>query len=308
MLGDRLLDLRRRPEALVSYRRAIELDPDNVAGHTGLSSALSWLGRDEEALAAAERAVQGAPDDSGARVARGYAYAHLARFEEALAEADHRTETSDEDRGQRELRAWVEARRGRHDVALPLIEELITEDAHSPHCWRWYATSLAVIGQSARAQTAIARAIALGGQEPRLELVQARVHLASHDYAGAESAALLSLQLAPDLMIESWVIAGALARHRGEEEVANSCFRSAISCDRASTVHTKFEFAERKALGLLGLGASGEAVRYLSSQLDEHRPGDVSLLRLPGSPFQTLMEDSADAKKVSDLIGALRSQ
>jgi predicted O-linked N-acetylglucosamine transferase (SPINDLY family) len=53
-------------EALASYRRALELQPDNPAAHVNLGNALRSQARLDEALAACRSALRLRPDDAGA--------------------------------------------------------------------------------------------------------------------------------------------------------------------------------------------------------------------------------------------------
>ncbi len=58
VLGNSLMDRQKPSEAADSYRRALALDPDDSAGHTGLGTALAEIGNEEGALTeflAAER-------------------------------------------------------------------------------------------------------------------------------------------------------------------------------------------------------------------------------------------------------------
>jgi tetratricopeptide (TPR) repeat protein len=82
--GDALRQLGRFEEALASFERSLELDPEDVEGHFGRGVALQFLGRLEEALAAYERALGIAPALAEAHYNCGIALQELRRFERAL--------------------------------------------------------------------------------------------------------------------------------------------------------------------------------------------------------------------------------
>jgi Flp pilus assembly protein TadD len=83
-LGVCLRRLGRPGAALVSYRRALALAPDEAAIHTSLGNALRDLGRYEESLAAHGRAVELAPGDATVRYNYALALRDTRAFEDAL--------------------------------------------------------------------------------------------------------------------------------------------------------------------------------------------------------------------------------
>jgi len=61
-LGDILAQQGRLPEAIVQYRRYLELDPEYFSGHLNLGVALTQAGRSEEAVTHLRRALEIGPD------------------------------------------------------------------------------------------------------------------------------------------------------------------------------------------------------------------------------------------------------
>ncbi|HBE17581.1 MAG TPA: hypothetical protein DDW51_08205, partial [Cyanobacteria bacterium UBA11367] len=75
-------------EAIASWDKAIELDPDDYRPWIGRGLALFNLGRLEEAIASYDRAIQIKPDNDAAWNNRGNALFNLGRLEEAIASYD----------------------------------------------------------------------------------------------------------------------------------------------------------------------------------------------------------------------------
>jgi tetratricopeptide (TPR) repeat protein len=78
-----LLELNRVPEALIDYRRAIELAPNFAEAWTNLAAALFASGRFEESVEAGQRAVKLSPKISSAWLTLGNALSEQGRWLEA---------------------------------------------------------------------------------------------------------------------------------------------------------------------------------------------------------------------------------
>ena len=84
-LGNALKELGRFDEAIVSYRRAIALEPKLAEAHYNLGNTLKDLGRTEEALAEFGQAITLRPDYAKAHHHLGATLQELGRLEEAEA-------------------------------------------------------------------------------------------------------------------------------------------------------------------------------------------------------------------------------
>ena len=85
-LGNALASQGRFDEAIAQYEKAIELQPDNADACYNLGNALAVRGRPGEAIAQYQRALQLKPDDATACNNLGNVLAGQGRFEEAWAQ------------------------------------------------------------------------------------------------------------------------------------------------------------------------------------------------------------------------------
>ena len=86
--GIALANLGRYEEAVASYDRSLELDPQDANAWGNRGNSLGDLGRYEEALASYDRSLELDPQKMNAWYNRGIALADLGRYEEALASYD----------------------------------------------------------------------------------------------------------------------------------------------------------------------------------------------------------------------------
>lgn len=70
-------------EAALSFKEALQLDPQNSAAHAGLSANALLRGEDELSVSHASQALQLAPGDSGPRYTRAYAHYYAGRTDAA---------------------------------------------------------------------------------------------------------------------------------------------------------------------------------------------------------------------------------
>ena len=84
-LGSTLLDQRRLPDALASYRRALEIQPNFAEAHCNLGIVQHQLGHLDEAVMSYRRAVEIKPDFVTAHYNRANALLQLGQLEDAAA-------------------------------------------------------------------------------------------------------------------------------------------------------------------------------------------------------------------------------
>jgi predicted O-linked N-acetylglucosamine transferase (SPINDLY family) len=87
--GEALRAMGRREEAVTSFRRAIELEPRNLAAHSNLALVLNELGRYEQAKNSAQRAIEIDPSSPLPHNNLATALAQLDQNEAAIAAAQH---------------------------------------------------------------------------------------------------------------------------------------------------------------------------------------------------------------------------
>lgn len=85
LAGDAALLLQDAKAAEQSYRRAIELDPNDVDAYARLAGALQAAGKPESMLSTYEEALRANPGDAGLHVIVGQLYEARGRVEEAMA-------------------------------------------------------------------------------------------------------------------------------------------------------------------------------------------------------------------------------
>ncbi len=85
-LGNMLLKMGRVDEAIVHYRKALEINPDCVEACYNLGDALLQKGRVDEAIAYCQKALQIMPDCAGAHGNLGNALLQKGRVDEAIAQ------------------------------------------------------------------------------------------------------------------------------------------------------------------------------------------------------------------------------
>jgi CHAT domain-containing protein/ribosomal protein S16 len=90
--GFALNNLGRYDEAIASYDRAIEIQPDLHQAWYNRGFALNNLERDDEAIASYNRAIEIKPDKHEAWLNRGFALNNLGRYDEAIASYDRAIE------------------------------------------------------------------------------------------------------------------------------------------------------------------------------------------------------------------------
>ncbi|MDP6044799.1 MAG: tetratricopeptide repeat protein, partial [Phycisphaerae bacterium] len=78
-------------KAVTHWRRGLQIDPDNVQGHTALGTLLALQGKYEEAIEHFHQVLRIMPDDANARGnlstaldSQAVAYAKAGRFDEAI--------------------------------------------------------------------------------------------------------------------------------------------------------------------------------------------------------------------------------
>jgi len=86
MDGIAKLNQNKPEEALVSFEKAIQLDPKSATGYLGRANALNTMGRWERSLPDYNRAIDIDPTLANAFVNRGIAYAQLGAIKRAIAD------------------------------------------------------------------------------------------------------------------------------------------------------------------------------------------------------------------------------
>ncbi|NJM74088.1 MAG: tetratricopeptide repeat protein [Scytonema sp. RU_4_4] len=75
-------------QAIASYRKALQIDPNHANAHNNLGNALSAQGKLEDAIASYRKALQIDPNFAGAHCALGFALSNQGKLDEAIAELE----------------------------------------------------------------------------------------------------------------------------------------------------------------------------------------------------------------------------
>jgi tetratricopeptide (TPR) repeat protein len=133
--GVTLRHLERYDEALASFNKAIELEPNEAIAWFNRGVTLRHLERYDEALASFNKAIELDPNYLQAWVNRGAALGNLGRYDEALASCDKAIELDPN-----YLQAWVNGgvvlgNLGRYDEALVSFNKAIELDPNYLQAW-----------------------------------------------------------------------------------------------------------------------------------------------------------------------------
>lgn len=90
-----LQELKRYPESIRAYLRALSLRPDDLQANTNLAAAYLQAGEASQGLAYAQRAVQINPNDPAARINLGAIFASLDQHENAITEYQQAAELTE---------------------------------------------------------------------------------------------------------------------------------------------------------------------------------------------------------------------
>lgn len=261
----------REEQAVASYRRSLELEPDQPASRLKLGDALARSGAFEAALEQYDRVLQAVPQaEATVRVKRGTALINLGRGDEGLAE----------------LRRAVEA------------------DPDEPALRLRYAEALDFLGRGAEAAGQRRRAAELSGDAAGRAAVLART-AESEARRGALDAALAdygrALEIDPTLTAARYGRASILA-HRGSYEEALADFRQVVQAEPRHAGARRGEIA-----ALILAGRHGEARVRLNEALrlfSRDKGLALTQVRLLASSPDQRVRDGALAMQVAEKVYA----
>lgn len=134
--GQALLEARRASEAIDRYRKALELDPENIWTYIGLGNALTELREYEEAITVYESALELNPDFAMAYAFWGYALTALGKPGEAIERCQVAAEKNENLAFAHAFWAYALMKQGKSEAAIEKCEKAVELD---PSVFRVYA-------------------------------------------------------------------------------------------------------------------------------------------------------------------------
>lgn len=161
LLAPVMWDPNARPEgAILSFTRAIELDPNDIESYLGRAVAKSHLGRAHEAVEDCDRAIRLDPRSADAHRLRGSALAMLGRHAEALADFEFVLEMDNGDPEAHCLKGVALVCLGRYAEAIDFLNlAMATVASGDPRASLGIAMAMMGLGRHAEALDAAKRAL-----------------------------------------------------------------------------------------------------------------------------------------------------
>jgi protein O-GlcNAc transferase len=235
LLGDVSAGLGRHGEAIASYDRALEIQPDDAETLYNRGNSLLQLARNEEAVASYDQALTIRPDYVNALYNRGNALSELGRHAEAIASYDRvvAIEPSYADALNNRGNALLELKR--YEEAVASLERALAIKPDYIHALYNRGNALWGLGRCEQAIAAYARALAIKPDYVDALYNRGNVLLELERYEAAVASYDRALAIRPDYV-------GALY-NRGNALLELKRYQQAIdSYDRALMV--KSDFAE----------------------------------------------------------------
>lgn len=256
-----LEDAGRPDEALVSYRRLVELEPDDAIAHHALGRLELAAGAIDPAFAHLRRAVELAPDYKQARYTLATALERSGRLAAAVAEYDEVLRLDADFGNAATRRAAVLVADGRVEEGLEVLRARAAADPDDAVAQRSLAIALRTADRPAQAIDVFQRALRQR-LEPMEEAVL-RLELGRTLALGdrpREAAAQLELahDLAPQLG-EAVLLLGLVYMRTGQLERAGTAFETVLS-ERPAFVPARVGLAQ----ALQQRGRCDEAIRVLA--------------------------------------------
>jgi tetratricopeptide (TPR) repeat protein len=160
-LGDRLMRQGRHEEAIASFRRGLELRPDDAPGYSDLGSELVVVGRPQEAIPVFERALAIRPAYAEVHNNLGNALRSLGRIDEAVAQYEQALKIKPNYAEAHNNLACELGAKGRMAEAIAHFEESIRQLPDNPSAHSNLGNALRDVGRLPEALASYERALRL---------------------------------------------------------------------------------------------------------------------------------------------------
>jgi tetratricopeptide (TPR) repeat protein len=130
-LGSTYDQLKKSKEAIAAYRRALDLDPDNLDTERGLATALLSDGQIDEALKIFNEIVAAEPQDAQSQIRISEIQRRQGHYEDALATLEKAKPLAQDNLELNYNEALIYDTLGRYDEAIRVLNTLVAGSAHS---------------------------------------------------------------------------------------------------------------------------------------------------------------------------------
>jgi tetratricopeptide (TPR) repeat protein len=144
--GNALFNLERYEEAIASFDKALEIKPDSHNAWNNRGNALFNLERYEEAIASFDKALEIKPDSHDAWNNRGSALGNLGRYEEAIASFDKALEIKPDSHDAWNNRGSALGDLGRYEEAIASFDKALEFKPDFHDAWRNRGVALENLG------------------------------------------------------------------------------------------------------------------------------------------------------------------
>jgi eukaryotic-like serine/threonine-protein kinase len=161
-LAHALHNLGRLDDAVASYRKAIEVDPNYIYAYGNLGTLLSNMGRNDEAIAYCRKAVEINPKSSAVYILLSRALTNIGQIDEAIVSARKGIELDPKLAGTAyTVLARAQTAKGQHDEAIANCRKAVEMDPNDAFCHNSLGFAFKGKGQSDEAIASFRKAIEL---------------------------------------------------------------------------------------------------------------------------------------------------
>jgi len=227
-LGEAYRALRRIPEAVACYRRAVELKPDYAEAHQNLGDLLWEQGKLDEATACYQRTVELKPAHADGYHKLGNALKELGKLEAAVASYRRAVELQPESAAAHSNLGVALSAQGKLDEAVACYRRALELKPDFAEVHHNLAAALSDQGKPDEAVACYRRALEL-----KPDFIEARYHLGhalqkQGQFDEAATSFRRVLQLRPEF-VDALMGLGDVLRMQGRLDEATTCFRRAVA-------------------------------------------------------------------------------
>lgn len=296
-----LSQLNEETKALRFVDALLRREPNNPLFLRRRGQLLLKAGRRTEGLQSLKAAVEAAGNDPHVRFEVAEALRAQGAYADAVQNYRQALQLDPKSRPGRLALAETLVVAGRYNEAIPIVDELLTDDANDVGAWKTRADAYRALGRTADLQYSLKAILLLDPNHAPALLEQFRLHHQAGEKGEAYDALhqLLAAEGADASDPALFLQAGDLAAELGRGEEANRAYERAAQLDPTLLG----EIATRRARLRLAAGRPDLALEVLDQTLAASPPGDrpVGTLLLRAEILMAL-ERQAEAQAVYELV------